>query len=63
MDVIEAVHNELQQVIPALLMSGDTSPELIAQMRKRSLYLLQKPVKPVHLRKVMRQLLASESTL
>lgn len=57
LSVIKAVQDLLGEAIPALLMSGDTSPELIQKMRHHSLFLLQKPVKPVHLRKVLRQLL------
>ncbi|MEE2733129.1 MAG: ATP-binding protein [Pseudomonadota bacterium] len=57
LSVIRSVQQCLQQPVPALLMSGDTSPELIQRIREHSLFLLQKPVKPVHLRKVMRQLL------
>lgn len=55
--VIKAVQKQLGVAVPALLMSGDTSPELLQMMRQNSLFLLQKPVKPVHLRKVLRQLL------
>ena len=55
--VIKAVQDCLDKPVPALLMSGDTSPELIQRIREHSLFLLQKPVKPVHLRKVLRQLL------
>ena len=57
LSVIKAVQSCLDTPVPALLMSGDTSPELIQRIREHSLFLLQKPVKPVHLRKVMRQLL------
>ena len=57
LSVIKAIQHCLDKPVPALLMSGDTSPELIQRIREHSLFLLQKPVKPVHLRKVMRQLL------
>ncbi|MBA55418.1 MAG: hypothetical protein CMK89_13265 [Pseudomonadales bacterium] len=59
LSVIKAIQACLDRPVPALLMSGDTSPELIQRIREHSLFLLQKPVKPVHLRKVMRQLLQS----
>lgn len=55
--LIKAVQNHLNLELPALVMSGDTSPDLVQNMRQQALFLLQKPVKPVHLRKVMRQLL------
>lgn len=59
LSVIKSIQSCLERPVPALLMSGDTSPELIQRIREHSLFLLQKPVKPVHLRKVMRQLLQS----
>ncbi|MCK5789187.1 MAG: hybrid sensor histidine kinase/response regulator [Ketobacter sp.] len=57
LSVIRAVQSCLDQPVPAVLMSGDTSPQLVQNMRDNALFLLKKPVKPVHLRKVLRQLL------
>ncbi|MDX1692816.1 MAG: ATP-binding protein [Ketobacteraceae bacterium] len=56
-DAIEAVRSRLSQPVSGLLMSGDTDPELINDIRRRGYHLLRKPVKPVHLHKVMRQLM------
>ena len=56
-DAIEAVRSRLKLPVAGLLMSGDTDPELVAEIRNRGYHLLRKPVKPVHLRKVMRQLM------
>jgi len=61
LSVINLVQSCLTKPVPALLMSGDTSPELIERMRHNALFLLQKPVKPVHLRKVLRQLLQQQA--
>ncbi|MCP5015482.1 MAG: response regulator [Ketobacter sp.] len=59
--LIKAVQERIGKQIPALLMSGDTSPELLQKIRQNALFLLQKPVKPVHLRKVLRQLLQHQN--
>ncbi|MCG8672169.1 MAG: ATP-binding protein [Pseudomonadales bacterium] len=55
-DAIEAVRSHLGEDIPALLMSGDTDPELVGAIRAQHFHLLRKPIKPVHLRKAIKQL-------
>jgi signal transduction histidine kinase len=49
-EVIESLRRELSAKIPALLVSGDTSPELLRQARASGYYLLHKPVDPMTLR-------------
>lgn len=57
-DAIGAVRTMLESDIPALIMSGDTDPQLVKQIREKKFYLIQKPVKPLHLQKVMTILLS-----
>lgn len=56
-DAIEAVCSRLDRNIPGLLMSGDSDPDLMNQIRHRGYHLLRKPVKPAHLRKAIKQLI------
>jgi two-component system, sensor histidine kinase len=56
-EAIDALRAHLGAAIPAIVISGDTDPELLQRARARQLFLLSKPVKPAHLKNVMRQLL------
>ena len=49
-EVIEGVRRALSAEIPAFLVSGDTSPELLRQARASGYHLLHKPVAPMTLR-------------
>jgi signal transduction histidine kinase len=49
-EVIESLRRALSAKIPALLVSGDTSPELLRQARASGYHLLHKPVDPMTLR-------------
>lgn len=57
-DAITAIREQLCREVPALLISGDTDPEMVKRIREQKYFLIQKPVKPAHLRKVMHKLLA-----
>lgn len=56
-DAIETIRADLNQAIPAVLMSGDTDPALVKSIRDQRYFLIHKPVKAMHLRKTMRNLL------
>jgi signal transduction histidine kinase/CheY-like chemotaxis protein len=47
--------------IPAVLISGDTAPELAETARARGIDMLHKPVAPARLRQVMRRLVSTAS--
>ena len=49
-EVIEGLRSTLSAEIPAFLVSGDTSPELLRQARASGYHLLHKPVDPMTLR-------------
>ncbi len=49
-EVIEGLRRALSAEIPAFLVSGDTSPELLRQARASGYHLLHKPVDPMTLR-------------
>ena len=49
-EVIEGLRRTLSADIPAFLVSGDTSPELLRQARATGYHLLHKPVDPMTLR-------------
>lgn len=57
-DAISAIREQLRREVPALLISGDTDPEMVKRIRQQKYFLIQKPVKPAHLRKAMYKLLA-----
>ena len=56
-DAIESIRQYMGSDTPALIMSGDTDSELVREIREKKYYLIQKPVKPLHLQKVMAKLL------
>jgi CheY-like chemotaxis protein len=59
-EVIEALRRALSAKIPALLVSGDTSPELLRQARASGYYLLHKPVDPMTLRAMVSYVLREQ---
>jgi CheY-like chemotaxis protein len=59
-EVIEVLRRALSAKIPALLVSGDTSPELLRQARASGYYLLHKPVDPMTLRAMVSYVLREQ---
>lgn len=55
--VVERLHVCASEVIPAVLISGDTAPEVLNEARKVGYPLLHKPVRPAKLRALLSQLL------
>ena len=49
-DVIEQLRLQLNQVVPAILITGDTAPDRLQQAQESGLILLHKPLKPAKLR-------------
>jgi two-component system, sensor histidine kinase len=58
-DIIESVRATIGSMIPALLVSGDTSPETLQAADAAGLRLLHKPVSPLRLRVTVSGLLRS----
>jgi len=58
LDVIEAIRDEFNTEIPAILITGDTAPARLQQAAKASVELLHKPVEPTRLRLAIVQLVA-----
>jgi two-component system, sensor histidine kinase len=56
-DVIERLRDRFGAAIPAFLISGDTSPDRLVEVRARGYQLLHKPVPPLALRAMLRRLL------
>lgn len=59
--VIERLQNELALHIPALIISGDTAPERLREVRASGYQLLHKPVQPAMLRSFLRNVRRMES--
>ena len=53
LDVIRAVHACLGGAIPATIVTGDTTPERLAEANRGGFRLLHKPVAPADLRQAM----------
>jgi len=60
MEVIEGLRGVLSAEIPAFLVSGDTSPELLRQARASGYHLLHKPVDPMTLRAMVSYVLTEQ---
>jgi two-component system, sensor histidine kinase len=56
-EAIEELRTALGASIPAFVISGDTAPERLREVRASGYYLLHKPVPPITLRAVVSQLL------
>ena len=61
-DVIEGVRRALSAEIPAFLVSGDTSPELLRHARASGYHLLHKPVDPMTLRAMVSHALKEQQS-
>ena len=57
MDAVEAIREALDAVVPAIIISGDTSPERLKQVKKTGLLFLHKPVRADELHQHMQALL------
>ncbi|WP_292933946.1 AAA family ATPase [Noviherbaspirillum sp.] len=55
--VVQALHVEFNEPIPALLITGDTTPELIRETLASGLPVLHKPIQATALREALEQLL------
>jgi CheY-like chemotaxis protein len=62
-DAIAELRRTFGRAIPALLVSGDTTPELFREARERSLLLLSKPVRAARLRAALLHLLVSSRAI
>jgi len=52
-EAIDAIRNRFGESIPGILITGDTEPEQIKHAKQSGYELLQKPVRPAHLRSVI----------
>jgi CheY-like chemotaxis protein/anti-sigma regulatory factor (Ser/Thr protein kinase) len=59
-ELIERLRRALSAEIPAFLVSGDTSPELLRHVRARGYHLLHKPVEPMALRAMVSHVLREQ---
>ena len=59
-ETIGRLHQVAGNRIPALVITGDTAPDRLREAQESGYPLLHKPVKPVQLRAVMRQLILGE---
>jgi CheY-like chemotaxis protein len=59
-ELIEGLRRALSAEIPAFLVSGDTSPELLRQVRASGYHLLHKPVDPMTLRAMVSHVLREQ---
>jgi len=57
LDAIQHLRQKLTQEVPALLISGDTDPELLESAHQQDFYMLHKPLKAAQLKKVIRVLM------
>ncbi|MDD4978841.1 MAG: ATP-binding protein [Gallionella sp.] len=62
LDVIRAVREQRSKGIPAILISGDTSPELLQLANSAGHHLIHKPVKPAKLRSLLMFLLQESAS-
>jgi signal transduction histidine kinase len=59
-EVIEALRRKLSAEIPAFLVSGDISPELLREVRAKGHHMLHKPVEPMALRAMVSHVLKQQ---
>ena len=57
-DAVEALRVEFDAVVPAILITGDTAPERLAEARRSGLLLLHKPVSNTRLRAAIANVVA-----
>jgi CheY-like chemotaxis protein len=60
-EAIEHLRDVLGAPVPALLVSGDTGPELLREASARGYQLLHKPVLPMELRTTLNRLLKAQN--
>ena len=56
-DVIQYLESLLPTLMPTIVISANTSPTLLSEMRNRKLHFIHKPAKPAHLGRIISQLL------
>ena len=56
LDVSENINRTLNREVPIIIISGDTAPDLITQIREQRVHLLHKPVKSTLLRNTINKL-------
>lgn len=57
-DAVAAIRESLETRIPAIIITGDTSPERLKEVKKTGLQLMHKPVNPDELHETMQRLFA-----
>ena len=62
-DAVAVVRESVDALIPAIVVSGDTSPERLKEVKETGLQLLHKPVQPNELNEVMQALFKDSDTL
>ena len=62
-DAVAAVRESVDRCIPAIVVTGDTSPERLKEVKETGLQLLHKPVRPDELTAVMQELFNDSDTL
>ena len=55
-EVIQAIHNEYDKQIPALIVTGDTSVAELREVNSSGFQVLHKPVAPLKLRAFLRHI-------
>ena len=61
-DAVSALRESVDKRIPAIIVSGDTSPERLKEVKETGLQLLHKPVHPQELQELMQTLFQSADT-
>ena len=61
-DAVAAIHESLESIVPAIIVSGDTSPERLKQVKKTGLLFLHKPVSADELHQHMQALFDSSGS-
>lgn len=61
-DVISRLQQELNQQVPAIIMTGDTAPNSIRHTQASGHTLLHKPVKPMELQKTIQEMIGDKKT-
>jgi CheY-like chemotaxis protein len=60
--VIDKLESALNRKIPAIVVTGDTSPQILQTILQRGRYVLHKPVAPQKLRQFVNEVLSCESS-
>ncbi len=58
-DAVEAIRESLERPVPAIIITGDTSPERLREVSGTGLHVMHKPVNPDELQSLMQQLFVS----